>query len=349
MPLRFPRLEQEENHGDKSKILDRVIKNVNDALKKKKHSLKVTVLGDSVFSQPRSYVSSGILPLDCIVCYGMGFPSGIVELFGGEASGKTAILENTLAEAQRNGFYTILFPTEYSVDYRRARILHLREDELIIGDAETIEDVYDQIKIMVRSIRQKDTNTPIVIGWDSIAATPTRSELENKAGLEASDMGRTALQMSKLFRRLVRFLFVNKVCLLCINQVRTNLGIMFGNKESTFGGKALKFYAWVRIRLGSTKIIEEDGKDIGLMCKAKVVKNKVAPPLKECRFPILWKTGIDQPLAIWEFAIDKEILVRKGTHYKYRGQIITRNSFRKFYNAHKQEIDGACRASVREK
>src|SRR5208337_991739 len=157
MPLRFPRLEQEDNQGSKvrNRILTRVIDNVNAALKKKKHSLKVTVLGDSVFSQPRSYVSSGILPLDCIVCYGMGFPSGIVELFGGEASGKTAILENTLAEAQKNGFYTIIFPTEYSLDYRRARILHLREDELIIGDAETIEDVYDQIKIMVKSIRQK--------------------------------------------------------------------------------------------------------------------------------------------------------------------------------------------------
>lgn len=355
MPLRFPRYVDEETDRQKekrkhvrNKILSKVISVVNTALKKKKHSLRVSVLGDSVFSKPRAYVSSGILPLDCIVCYGLGFPSGIVELFGGEASGKTAILENTLAEAQRSGFYTILFPTEYSLDYRRVKILHLREDELLIGDAETIEDVYDQIKTMVRSIRSKDKSTPIVIGWDSIAATPTRSELENKAGLDASDMGKTALQMSKLFRRLVRFLFIHKVCLICINQVRVNLGIMFGNKEATFGGKALKFYAWVRIRTGSTKIIEESGKDVGMMCNVKVVKNKVAPPFKTCKFPITWKRGVDVPMSIWEFAIDRDVFKKKGTSYRYRGQVITKNSFRKFYKDHQEEIDGAIRASMKE-
>jgi len=349
MPLRFPRLENDNSvRGVKHSTLKAVIKVVNASLKKKKRSLRISVLGNSVFSKPRVYMSSGILPIDCVVCRGMGFPSGIIEIFGGEASGKTAVMENTLAEAQSNNYYAILFPQEFAVDYRRVKILHLKEDELIIGDAETIEDIYDQIKMMVKKIRQKDKHTPIVIGWDSVAATPTRSELENPKGLEASDMGKAAAQISKLFRRLVRFLFINKVCLICVNQTRTNLGIMFGNKESTFGGKALKFYSWVRIRLGATKVIEEDGEDIGFMCQLKVVKNKVAPPLKTCKFPIYWDKGIDVPMAIWEFAIEKEVFVKNKAHYTYRGQLITRSSFRKFYERHGEEIDGALRASVRE-
>src|SRR5437879_544446 len=245
--LRFPRLaDAEKPRGVSTKVLLHVIKKIN---KEERNGNFLSLLENSVFSHPRSYVSSGIVPVDCVVCFGLGFPPGIVEIFGAEATIKSALMEETLAESQRQQYYTVLFPTEYSLDYRRAKNVGLDEKKLLICEVETVEDVYAQIKHIVNEIRRRDAETPIVIGWDSIAATPTRSELAHKAGLEASDMGKSAQQMSKLFRRLVRFLFVNKVCLLCVNQTRTNLARLWGSKESTYGGKALRFYAWVRCRM----------------------------------------------------------------------------------------------------
>jgi len=345
--LRFPRLGKEKYRGVSERLIRRVVKRINRQYHKahKDHEGDVvSVLGESIFSRPRAYVSSGIVPIDCVVCYGMGFPSGIVEIFGPEASGKTAVLEHTLAEAQRQRYYTGLIVAEYSLDYRRVKTVGLNEEQLIISDAETIEDVYEQIRDIVREIRKKDSETPIVFGWDSIAATPTRSEMAETADLEMSDMGKKALQMSKFFRRLVRFLFMNKVCLICINQTRVNLGQMWGNKEATSGGKALKFYAWVRCRIRQMKPIKgKGGNEIGFMCELKVVKNKIAPPFKVCKVPIFWSRGIDNPRAVWEYAIDLRVFKRKGSAHKFNGHLVTRRTFPKFYAHHKKEIDALIR------
>jgi recombination protein RecA len=178
-----------------------------------------------------------------------------------------------------------------------------------------------------------------------VAATPTRMEMRDDVELDNYDMGRMALQVSKLFRRLVRFLFVNKVCLLCVNQTRTKF-VRFGNPETTYGGKALKFYAWVRIRLGSTKVIEENGEEVGFLCHMKVVKNKVAPPLKTCKFPIYWERGIDKAMAVWEFAVDEGLFKRSKGAYRFDKKVITKKSFRKYYKHHKEEVDGLLRQSV---
>lgn len=346
MPLRFPRLREEEApaKGVNRKLIQKVISKVNKDYKGKR---ELTTLGNSVFSTPRNYISTGVLPLDCIICFGMGFPVGIVEIFGPEASGKTAILEHTLAESQKRGYYTAIFAQEFSLDYKRVTTMGLKDEELIIGDAETIEDVYDQIKSIVKNIRRKDKNTPIVIGWDSVAATPTRSELAHKAGLEASDMGKAAAQISKLFRRLVGFLYKNTVCLICINQVRSNIGQMYGNKETTFGGKALKFYSWVRLRITRTKPIENsEGHDVGFLCKVVGKKNKVAPPERETIIPIYWSKGIDPVMSIWYYAVENEIFHRKGSMYRFHKQPVTRNTFAKFYKHHQQEIDSELRKST---
>jgi len=345
MPLRFPRIKEiGTNKGVSRKLIQKVISKVNKEYKGKR---SLSTLGNSVFSQPRQYISTGVLPLDCIICFGMGFPPGIIEVFGPEASGKTAILESTLAESQKKGYYTAIFPQEFSLDYKRVTTLGLKDEELIIGDAETIEDVYDQIKSIVKNIRSKDHSTPIVIGWDSVAATPTRSELANKAGLEGSDMGKAALQISKLFRRLVKFLYENKVCLICINQTRSNIGQMWGNKETTFGGKALKFYSWVRMRITRTKAIKNShDKEIGFLCKVFVKKNKVAPPELETLVPIFWSRGIDPVLAVWFYAVENEIFKRHKSVYKYHGQLMTRNAFPKFYRHHQEEIDAELRKST---
>jgi recombination protein RecA len=346
--LRFPRFDEDaEPRGVETKVLLSIIEKIRKQNDKNGNRNSTTLLGDSVFSQPRTYISSGILPVDCVVCFGMGFPPGIVEIYGAEATIKSAIMEETLAESQRKEYYTILFPTEYSLDYRRAKNVGLDEKKLLICEVETVEDVYAQLRYIVQEIRKKDPDTPIVAGWDSVAATPTRSELANKAGLEASDMGRSALQMSKLFRRLVRFLFVNKVCLLCVNQTRSNLRVQWGNKESTYGGKALRFYAWVRCRMSRIKTLKnKDDEKIGYLIRMECVKNKIAPPERSCIIPIYFDRGIDKVLTIWEYCVEEEIFTKKGTAYRYDGSVMTRKTFPKFYRKHKKEIDAACRKST---
>lgn len=351
MPLRFPRYaDDEEVKGVNTKILRKIVKKINSQYQREDDDIRVASnLGNSIFSQPRGYISSGILPIDCIVCYGLGFPTAIIEIYGGEATGKTAIVEMTLAEAQRHGYYTVLIATEYALDYKRARAVGLKDDELIILDSETVEDVYEQVKSTVREIRAEDQDTPIVIGWDSIAATPTRAEIAEKADLETSDMGNSARQMSKMFRRMQGFLFKNKVCMICLNQTRVNLAQMWGSKESTYGGRALKFYAHVRMRVRKVKDIKgTDGETIGGLYEAECVKNRVAPPRRKCRYPIYWSRGIDSTLSVWEYAVDRKVFKKKGTAYSYKGQTMTRNSFVKYYARHKQEIDAVLRSSTSE-
>lgn len=343
--VRFPRLIDEGSKSKKHEI-DKLVRKLS-AKYAKKVTKGISILSESVFSGTQTYISSGILPIDCIVGYGLGWPVGIIEIYGEEASAKSAILELTLASAQKRDYYTILFPMEYSINIGRAIRVGINPKRLIIGDAETIEDVYEELKDIVKTIRKNDTETPIVVGWDTISATPTRSEMEDKKekGLESSDMGKMAQQMSKFFRRLVKFLFDNKVCLICINQTRTNLAKMWGDKTVTSGGKALRFYAWIRCRTRVIKILKDKtGKEIGVMCLARTVKNKTGtPPFQECKFPLYWNYGIDPIGSIWEYATDTDVIKRDGTAYKFRGELVTRKSFPKFYKNNRKRINRALR------
>lgn len=342
--IRFPRYKEKTYDKVKLSLVQGVVEKINHSYSKKHKNRDnaVALLGDSVFATPKSFIPSGILPVDCAVCYGKGFPPGIIEIYGGEATGKTALLENILAESQRRGYHTGIFPMEFSLNFRRSQIVGIDVRRLMVfEEAETIEDVYELIKIAVNKIRDEDKETPIVIGIDTIASTPTSSELEDeKKGLAKSDMGKAAQQMSRLFRRLVKFLFKNTVCLICVNQTRTNLGVMYGDKETTPGGRALRFYAWVRCRVrGGQAIKDKNDEIVGRMCTLYVVKNKIAPPFKECSFPIYWVRGIDSVMAVWEYCVDNEIFKQKGTSYRYNGNVVTKRKFPKFYEKHKDEIN----------
>ena len=341
--LRFPRLRtQDVKSGATLKVMEKLLEKMNK--KSKDDTAGVSLLSESVFSSPKVFIPSGIVPLDCMVCYGLGFPVGIIEIYGPEASGKSAILEFTLAESQRRGYFTGLFPMEYSFDMERAMSVGIEPKRLFVFDeCETIEDIYETIKKKVRIIRKEDKHTPIVFGWDTIAATPTRTELDNPKGLEASDMGKFAAQFSKLFRRMVKFLQNNTVCLICINQTRTNIAQMWGNKETTFGGKALKFYAWVRIRVRQSKKIEHGDEVVGIECEMMTTKNKVAPPFREAMLPIYWEGGIDNPKGVWAYATENSIFELRKNNYRFNGDLVTKGAFRKFYRRHKDEIDTACK------
>jgi recombination protein RecA len=344
---RFPRLA--EVPGANRAVVLSVVKKINKMYSRKSDFRVLTTLDNSIFSYDRPFIPSSIFPIDLAVTSGRGFPVGIVEIFGPETSGKTAIVEHTLADAQRRGYYAGLFPSEYSLNYKRMMSVGVDSRNLFIFDAETIEDFYDELKLMVTAIRETDRVTPIVIGWDSVASTPTRSEKENKKGLAGSDMGKFAQQMSKFFRRLVRFLFINNVCLLCVNQTRANLGQMYGPKETTAGGKALRFYAWVRCRVRQKEEIEDhNGKRIGYICELKVVKNKADTPLRMCRFPIMFSSGIDRVVANWFYAVDNGIFEQAGTAYKYHGKSMSKKKFPEYYFKHKKEIRRAFLRFARE-
>jgi recombination protein RecA len=301
------------------------------------------MLGDSVFSADRPFIKSGIPPVDAIVGNGKGFPTGIIEIYGPESSGKTALVEKLVASAQKQGWYVAFFASEYSLNYKRCMSVGIDKDKLIMLDAETIEDFFDQVKDTVKEIRKSDTNTPILVSWDSIASTPTGSEQEDKKekGMRASDMGKFAQQMSKFFRRMARFMFKNRVCLLAVNQTRTNLGQMFGNPEVTPGGKALRFYAWVRCRLARIETIKDKDKNsIGYMIELKTTKNKTdAHPDQRCKFPIYWTHGIDAAMSTWEYCVDQGIFKIEGKHHKYHGAVVTRNTFPKYFERHRKELE----------
>jgi recombination protein RecA len=277
--------------------------------------------------------------LDCIISGGRGFPTGIIEIYGPEGSGKSAVMEMTLASAQRQGYFAGMFQMEYALEMQRARTVGLDEESLLLFDgAETIEDVYDCIRTSVAAIRDEDESTPIVFGWDTIASTPTRVELEAKKGLESGGMGQGARMMSSLFRKLCRFLFKNKVCLICVNQTRMSFG-GYHPTEVTYGGKALRYYAWVRCRIKYKDAIVSGDQNVGMMSELKVYKNKVFPPLRTCRIPIFWSHGIDNARATWEYSLDHGLIERRGTSYRCLGVPVTRKTFPRFYITNRRELN----------
>jgi len=339
---RFPRLPDKQDE-----ILIKVVEKLSKRYKGDENR-SVALLRDSIFAEPELWVPTGIFPIDCIVSSGRGIPDGIVEIYGPPGAGKSAVLEHILANSQNLGYFTSLFPMEYSFNLKRAVRVGIDPHKLVIHDAETIEDVYDETKDFVRGIRKHDPVTPIVIGWDTIAATPTRTELEHKKGLDASDMGKMAAQMSKFFRRLVRFLRKNHVCLVCINQTRTNLGKMWGDKETTYGGVALQFYAWVRLRVRVDHILKgHHDHEVGIMSTIKIRKNKVDAPFRECNIPIYWTYGIDRYEAMWEYGKEQDVFKINGRHYKWHGETISRDRFRKMYKGNKHLIRQELRAASR--
>ena len=316
------------------KVLAAAIQRINKSFQKKDDdSLPLSTFADSIFSKPSIFIRTGIIPLDCIFGSGKGIPDGIIEIFGPEGSGKSAILENILAEAQKRGYYTILFPMEYSLEPTRIKSVGLNEKLLIMGEgAETIEDIFDLLKGYVTEIRKNDSAATIVCGWDTVAATPTGSELAHKDGLAASDMGKFPLLMSRFFRRLVRFLRKNHVCLICVNQERDSLN-PYGPKTTTPGGRAIRFYSWIRARIRPIeKITDSHGKKIGIMSKIETVKNKTGTaPFQECLIPIYFDRGVDRAEALWEYAKEIGVIERRGTKHMLNDKLVTKKSFAKLY------------------
>ena len=262
-----------------------------------------------------STVSTGSVALDLALGAG-GLPRGrIAEVYGPESSGKTTLCLSVIAEAQRQGGNAVFIDVEHALDPRYAKVVGVNLESLMVAQPESGEDALNMTETLIRS------GAIDVIVVDSVAALVSKQELDGQMG--DSTVGVQARLMSQAMRRLTAAIAKTQCILLFTNQIREKIGVMFGSPETTPGGRALKFFASVRLdirRIGQIK--ESSGKVIGNRTRVKVVKNKIAPPFTECEFDILYSEGISATGSVIDLGIDQKILEKKGAWISYQGNLI---------------------------
>ena len=260
-------------------------------------------------------LSTGSLAVDLALGVG-GLPKGrIIEVYGPESSGKTTFCLSVIAEAQKQGGLAAFIDVEHALDPKYARVVGVNLDDLLVSQPDSGEDALNIMETLIRS------NSIDVIVLDSVAALTTKAELDGQMG--DMTMGAQARLMSQAMRRLTAV--VSKTNCICIftNQIREKIGVMFGNPETTSGGRALKFFASVRIDIRrKDQIKTPEGKVVGNRTKIKVVKNKVAPPFTECEFDIMYDEGISKLGSILDLGLDHKILEKKGAWIAYEGNLV---------------------------
>jgi len=260
-------------------------------------------------------IPTGALGLDLALGVG-GLPSGrVVEIFGPESSGKTTLMLHVIANAQKNGGLAAFIDAEHALDPAYAKRLGVNLDDLLVSQPDSGEEALSIVETLARS------NALDVIVIDSVAALVPKSELEGEMGM--ATMGMQARLMSQALRKLTAILAKAKTTCVFTNQLREKLGVMFGNPETTPGGKALKFYASVRIDIRRKETLKDAaGNAVGNMVKVKVVKNKVAPPFTEAEFEILYNHGINKEGNILEVGLGHAVVEKKGAWLQFNGELI---------------------------
>ena len=271
-------------------------------------------MGDKGALEPIATVSTGSLELDAALGVG-GLPRGrVVEIFGPEASGKTTLALHVIAEAQRAGGAAAFVDAEHALDPKYAETLGVKTDELLISQPDTGEQALDITEVLVRS------GAIDVVVIDSVAALVPRAEIEGEMG--DAHMGLQARLMSQALRKLTGAISKSGTCVVFINQIREKIGVMFGNPETTTGGRALKFYASVRLDIRRIAAIKDGDSVVGSRVKVKVVKNKVAPPFREAEFDIVYGEGISRAGSLIDLGTQQKIIEKSGAWYAYNGERI---------------------------
>ncbi|MCM8786472.1 MAG: recombinase RecA [Candidatus Omnitrophica bacterium] len=298
-------IKEKDIHSQKRKALELALSQIEKQYGKG----AIMRLGESV-KLDVEVISTGIVSLDMALGVG-GLPRGrVIEVFGPEASGKTTLTLSIIAQAQANDGIAAFVDAEHAFDPNYAKIIGVNLDELLISQPDTGEQALDIVETLVRS------NAVDLIVVDSVAALVPKVELEGEIG--DSQIALQARLMSQALRKLTAAISKSKTCVIFINQLREKVGVMFGNPEVTPGGRALKFYASVRIDLRKIATITNQEQVIGAKVKAKIVKNKVAPPFKEAVFEILHTEGVSKIGSLIDEAIEKEIIKKSGSWLSYK-------------------------------
>ena len=259
-------------------------------------------------------ISSGSLLIDGALGVG-GYPKGrIIEIFGPESSGKTTLALHAIAECQRQGGRAAFIDAEHSIDPVYARNLGVNVDELILSQPDSGEQALEIVQMLAES------GAFDLIIVDSVAALVPQAELDGE--MTDSSVGLQARLMSKAMRKLAGILNRKSVAVIFINQLREKVGVIYGNPETTSGGRALKFYSTIRIDIRRTEAIKDAGEVIGNSCKVKIVKNKVSPPFKTCDIDIIYGKGVCKEAEILDKAVELAIVKRSGAWYEYEGNKI---------------------------
>jgi recombination protein RecA len=330
------------NKADKLKALDAAISQIE----KQNGKGSIMKLGDNSAHMNVDTVPSGSLSLDIALGLG-GFPKGrIIEIYGPESSGKTTVALHAVAEVQKRGGIAGFIDAEHALDPVYAKNIGVDIDNLYISQPDSGEQALEICETMVRS------GAVDIVIVDSVAALVPKAEIDGDMG--ESHMGLQARLMSQALRKLTAIVSKSNCIVIFINQLREKIGVMFGNPETTTGGRALKFYASVRLDVRRVEALKQGGEVVGNHTRVKIVKNKVAPPFKEAEFDIMFGQGISKEGDVLDLASNLGIINKSGAWYAYKGEKIGqgRENAKAYLKANPvicDEVEAQVRANILEK